>query len=171
MNQPTLINLRPNEYGQKLLYYPFAVDLNRCSGSCNTLDNLSNKVCVPNETEDLNLNIFNMITGINESKTLTKHILCKCECKFDYKKCNLNQKWNSCNFWFDCKKHHTCEKDYILNPAACSCKNGKYLASITNDSVIMCDEIVEEQKQLQQILLRMVQLVEHKISIFYLPFY
>ena len=26
-----------------------------------------------------------MITGINESKTLTKHISCKCECKFDSK--------------------------------------------------------------------------------------
>ena len=23
-----------------------------------------------------------MITGINESKTLTKHILCDCKCKF-----------------------------------------------------------------------------------------
>ena len=33
---------------------------------------LSNKVCVPNKTEDLNLSVFNMITGINESKTLRK---------------------------------------------------------------------------------------------------
>ena len=40
---------------------------------------------IVNETEDLNLNIFNMITGINESRILTKHILCKCECKFDDK--------------------------------------------------------------------------------------
>ena len=24
-----------------------------------------------------------MTTGINESKTLTKHISCKCKCKFD----------------------------------------------------------------------------------------
>ena len=32
------------------------------------------KVCVLNKTEDLNLSIFNMITGINESKTLTKYI-------------------------------------------------------------------------------------------------
>ena len=45
---------------------------------------LSNKVYVPNKTEDLNLSVFNMITGVNESKTLTKHISCdKCrrECK------------------------------------------------------------------------------------------
>ena len=27
----------------------------------------------PNKTEDLNLRMFNLITGINESKTLTKH--------------------------------------------------------------------------------------------------
>ena len=33
-----------------------------------------------------------MITGINESKTLTKHISCKCKCKFDGRKCNSNQK-------------------------------------------------------------------------------
>ena len=31
-----------------------------------------------------------MITGINESKTLTKHIPCVCKCKFDGKKCNSN---------------------------------------------------------------------------------
>ena len=49
----------------------------KCVESCNTLNDLSNKVCVPNKTEDLNLNVFNMITGINELKTLTKHISCK----------------------------------------------------------------------------------------------
>ena len=34
------------------------------------------------------------------------------------------------------------KKDYIWNPATCSCKNGKYLASIIDNSVIMCDEII-----------------------------
>ena len=36
--QPTLINLHPNEYSQQLHYYPFAVKLNKCVGSCNTLN-------------------------------------------------------------------------------------------------------------------------------------
>ena len=35
---------------------------------------MSNKVCIPNKTEDLNLSVFTLITGMNESKTLTKHI-------------------------------------------------------------------------------------------------
>ena len=64
--QPTLINLHPNEFIQEFHYYPFAVKLDRCVGSCNTLNDLSNKVWVPNKTEDLNLSLFNVIAWINE---------------------------------------------------------------------------------------------------------
>ena len=86
MIQPTLINLHPNEYSQKFSFCPLAVKFDRCVGSCNTLNDLSNKVCVPNKIEDLNLSVFNMIPGINESKTLTKHILCGSTREFDGKK-------------------------------------------------------------------------------------
>ena len=47
--QLTLINLHPNEYTQRLRYFPFAVNLDRCIGSRDTLNNLANKVCVPNK--------------------------------------------------------------------------------------------------------------------------
>ena len=73
---------------------------------------------------------------------LTKHISCKCKCKFDGRKCNSNQKRNNNKFRCKCKKH-ICEKDYIWNPATCSCKNGKYLAIIKGHSVITCDEIID----------------------------
>ena len=89
--QPNLINLHPNDYSQELRNYPFAVNLDRCTGSCNTLDDLSNKACVPNETEDLSLHDFNMITGINKSK-IVNYIPCKYKCKIDDKKCNFNKK-------------------------------------------------------------------------------
>ena len=36
-----------------------------------------------------------MNTEINESKILTKHMTCKCKCKFDGKRCNSNQKQNN----------------------------------------------------------------------------
>ena len=84
-NSTYLINLNPNEYSQEFHYYWFAVKLNRCVGIFNSMNDLSNKVCIPNKTEDLNLSVFNMITGINESKPLTKHIPCECKCKFDGK--------------------------------------------------------------------------------------
>ena len=38
MIQATLIDLRPNEYNQGLCYYPFTVNLDRCMGSCNTVN-------------------------------------------------------------------------------------------------------------------------------------
>ena len=78
MIQPTLINVHPNEYSQEFHYYPYVVKSDRRVGSCNTLNALSNKVCLPNKAEDLNLSVFNMITGINESRTLTRYISWQC---------------------------------------------------------------------------------------------
>ena len=46
--------------------------------------------------------------------------------------------------WCDRKKHHICEKDYIRNPSACICENERYLASIMDNSVIVCDELIEK---------------------------
>ena len=85
MSQPTLINSHPNECSQEFHFYPFAVKLDRYVGSCKSLNVLSNKVCAPKKTENLNLNMFNIITRITESKTLTKHVLCQCKCRFDRK--------------------------------------------------------------------------------------
>ena len=39
-------------------------------GIGNVFNDLSNKVCVPKNPEDLYLSVFNMITGIHEWKTL-----------------------------------------------------------------------------------------------------
>ena len=41
-----------------------------------------------------------------------------------------------------------CEKDYILNSATCSCKNGKYLACVIYSPVITSDEILETAKSI-----------------------
>ena len=81
-----------------------------------------------------------MITGINESKTLTKHISCKSKCKFDV---NSSQWWNGDKCRCECKNIHVCEKSYLSNPAACNSENGKYLATIMDDTIIICDEVIK----------------------------
>ena len=43
-----------------------------------------------------------MNTGRNESKTLTKHILCECKSKFDGTKCNSDQWWNNDKLTVNC---------------------------------------------------------------------
>ena len=34
-------------------------------------------------------------------------------------------------------------KNYVWNLSTCNCENGKYLASIMDDSAIICDEIID----------------------------
>ena len=48
-------------------YYLFAVKLDRCAGSYNTLKLIvmSHKVCALSKTEDLSTHVFNMITEKN----------------------------------------------------------------------------------------------------------
>ena len=64
------------------------------------------------------------------------------------------------NVSLSAKKHRICEKHDIWNPATCDCENGKHLASIIDNSMITCDEIIDakakshdevKKKQLQQV--------------------
>ena len=179
MTQPTLINFHPNEYSQELHYYPFAVKLDRCAESWNTLKDLSNKVCTPNKTGDLNQRMFNMITGISELKTSIKHISCESKCKFNGKKCNQDQWWNNDKCWCECKTSYVCKNYYVWNAAICSCENAKYLASIIDCWVIMCDKIIDvkaksngkETKTVPANFIEKTKLVKHKISIAWFHFY
>ena len=55
---------------------------------------------------------------------------------------NSNQKWNNKTCQCECKNYRTREKDYSWNLSICICKNGKYLKSTADTSVIACDEII-----------------------------
>ena len=51
--------------------------------------------------------------------------------------------------WCECKnkkEYHVFEKGYIWNPATCSCENDKYAGSIIDDSVVICNEIIDTTK-------------------------
>ena len=79
--------IRPtfNEYSQEFHCNSFLVKLGIYFGSCNTLIDLSSKVYIPNKTEDFSLSVSNTITGIYQSKSLTKHLSCEYKCRFDGK--------------------------------------------------------------------------------------
>ena len=52
-----------------------------------------------------------MITGINESKTLIKHVSYEFKCKFCGRECNSDQWWNNDKCWYEYKKRHVYERD------------------------------------------------------------
>ena len=63
-------------------------------------------------------------------------------------------------------------KDYVWNSAICRCEDGKCLASIMNDSAIMCDEsYIKKTKTTPTNIIEKKQLLKLKGSIFYLHFY
>ena len=68
------------------------ISLDRCNGNCDALDGLLSNIYILNKTENVNLNVFNMITRRDKSKRLAKHISCNCKCKFDDRKYNSKQK-------------------------------------------------------------------------------
>ena len=85
MHGSTVIDMNANE----LKYYPFMISLYKCTGSSNVL---SPKICVPEETKDINAKPFNLLTNKDEAKAMTGHISCDCKCKFNSTTCNSKQK-------------------------------------------------------------------------------
>ena len=41
--RPKIININSNN----LIFYPFSIKINKCSGNCNNIDNPYAKICVP----------------------------------------------------------------------------------------------------------------------------
>ena len=101
----------------------------------------SNKINVPNKTEDVDLSVFK-----KEEKKESKS--CECNRKFDDKRYNSNQIQNINKCGFECKvvRKNVCKKGYASKAAKCTFKNGKYLSIIINGSVIMHDKITETGK-------------------------
>ena len=66
--------------------------------------------CFPSKPKDINVNVFNIITNMNETKTVVKHTSCDCKCKFSSTSLNSNQKWNNDTCQCECKECHRSEK-------------------------------------------------------------
>ena len=50
------------------LFYPYNVLVNKCSGSCDTLDNPMAKLCVPNVIKRVNMQVYNFLMRLNGTR-------------------------------------------------------------------------------------------------------
>ena len=62
------------------IFYPFSIKMNKCSGNCNSINNSYAKTCVPDIIKNLNIKVFNLMPGTNETRFIKWHEKCKCEC-------------------------------------------------------------------------------------------
>ena len=84
------INLSTNEP----MFYPYSIKMNRCKGSCNTINNPYAKICVSDQMKNINVKVFNLLSRTNETRYIKWHKTCKCKCTLDASICNNKQRWN-----------------------------------------------------------------------------
>ena len=147
MSRPKISDINANE----LVFYPYSIKVNKCSGSCNTINNPFAKLCVPDITKNINVKVFNLMPRINETRQKVWHETCKLTSAV----CNSRQIWNEDKCRCECKgdliNKMVCDEEYIWNPSNCACECGKlcdigqyldYKNYVCRKSII--DKLVEE---------------------------
>ena len=74
-----IINTNNNEP----VFYPFSIKVNKCSGSCNNINDPYARLCVPNVVKNINLKVFNLMSWSNQTKQKKWHESCKYESKLN----------------------------------------------------------------------------------------
>ena len=77
--RPEIININTNDP----LFYPYSIKINRCKGSCNTINNPYAKICFPDQIKNTNGKVLNLISRTNEARHIKWHKTCKCRCRLD----------------------------------------------------------------------------------------
>ena len=72
----------------------FILTVNKCSGSCNNINDPYAKLCVPDVAKNINVKVLNLMSRTNEAKYIKWHETCKFKCRLDASVCNNKQKWN-----------------------------------------------------------------------------
>ena len=119
-----IISLNNNEP----LFYPYSIKINKCKGSCNTINNPNAKICVPDKIKNTNVRVFNQISRINKTRHIERHKTCKSKCRLDVSICNNKQRWNKDKGRCECKElidKGLCDKGFIWNPSNCECECDK----------------------------------------------
>ena len=155
--RPKIINVNTNDPA----FYPVC-KVNKCSGSCNNINNPYAKLCIPDIVKKINVKVFNLISRINESKQILWHETCKCVCKLSDAMCNSKQLWNDDRCRCECREDLVdkinCDKGYLWNPSNCECECNKscsieeYLdckncicrKSIVDKLIEECDTVIKE---------------------------
>ena len=138
-----------NEGVSEALFYPYNVLVNKCSGSCDTINNPMAKFCVPGIIKRINMKVYNFLMRLNETRNVLWHESCKCVCKLNSSVCNNKQIWNSNTCRCDCNEDFAstckcqcdtwCKQGQYLDHKNCICKN-KLIGRVIEE----CTSIINE---------------------------
>ena len=84
-----IINLNNNN---EPILYPYSIKINRCKGSCNAINDPYAKICVPDQIQNTNVKVFNLMSRANETRHIKWNKTSKCKCRLDARICNDKQR-------------------------------------------------------------------------------
>ena len=122
--RPEIINLNTNESK----FYPYSIKINKCKGSCNTINDPYAKICVADNIKNTNVKVFNLMSRTNETRHIKGHKTFNCKCRLDASVCNNKQRWNEDKCRCECKElfdKEICDKGFVCNPSNCACECDK----------------------------------------------
>lgn len=130
----TIVNTNDNEPR----YYPYSIKLNKCTGSCDTLDNPFAKTCKPNKTAKKVVKMYDMLHNRHVPMRFKEDVSCKCECSLNSSVCSHKmQRWDKDKCRCKCKRRG-CKKGYVWDYSVCSCINVYGLSNL-DDLDNVCD--------------------------------
>ena len=118
---PQIVNVNGNDP----VFFPFSIKTSKCSGSCNSINNLLAILCVPDVVKNLNVKVFNLVSGANETRRIECHKTCKCKGRLQHSVCNNKKCWNDDKCRCECEEltdKGVCDKRFIWNPSNCECE-------------------------------------------------
>ena len=72
-----------NATSDEPIFFPLGIKTSKCSGSCNNINDLYAKLCVPDAVKNVNLKVFNLMSRTNRTRDIKWHETCKCKCRLD----------------------------------------------------------------------------------------
>ena len=67
--RPQIVNVNEDDPE----FFPFSIKTSKCSGSCNNINNPLTTLCVPDVVKNLNVKVFNLVSGTNETSHIEWH--------------------------------------------------------------------------------------------------
>ena len=88
--RPAIMNMSSNEP----LFCPYSILVNKCSGSCNNINDPFAKLCI-HVVKNMNIKLFNLMSRTNEGRHMSWHKTCACKCRLDASVCNNKERCNN----------------------------------------------------------------------------
>ena len=127
-NQKCRVRPEVIHINKESIFYPYSILVNKCSSSCNSINNPYAKLCVPDVVKSINVKVFNLMSRSNETRHIGWFETCSCKCRLDIDVCNNKQRWNEDKFRCEFKElveKGIRDKGLIWNPSICECKCDK----------------------------------------------